>query len=428
MRLEAAQQLELSIEKPAAGGRMIARHDQQVVLVEGAIPGERVIARIERIERQVAFADTLQIVESSPDRQVTDLDLRCGGCLYAHISYPRQVVLKGQLIQDAFTRLGRIPLTNPISVEPSPDRGYRMRARLHVRGDRVGFYREGTHELCDAAATGQLSDSAVACAQRAVESLTRSGHPVSSVELTENIAADERLLHLVPAPGATLTDAALEAALNSGGASGCTGRTAHGTLCAAGVPLVSDPLSILTGGRAATGILQRHAESFFQANRFLLPHLVTAVLDNVPAEGEVLDLYAGVGLFSVSLAASGRQRITAVEGDRASGSDLQRNAARCGAVVRVAIGSVEDYVKRRKGPAAQSVIVDPPRTGISREAMLAIVAHGASRILYVSCDPATMARDARRLLDGGYRMTSLQGFDLFPNTPHVEAIGVFDNA
>jgi 23S rRNA (uracil1939-C5)-methyltransferase len=403
---------------------MIARHEGQIVLVLGAIPGERVVVRIDRVERHLAFASTVQVLEPSADRREPGVDPLCGGCVYAHVEYPRQVRLKGEVIQDAFGRLGRIPLDGPVAVAGSPDRGYRLRARLQVRGGRVGFYREGSHDLCDAAATRQLSDAAVSSAVRAVMSIERSGCGLAAVELTENIAAGERVIHVTPAEGASLADAAMDGALEEG-LSGVTARTAQGRLRVAGIPVVADPLEVLTSGRATSGSLERHAESFFQANRFLLPRLVGRVLDVVPSDGEVLDLYAGVGLFSVSLAACGRRAITAVEGDRTSASDLQRNAAACAGAIHVWVDSVEDYLKRRRGPGASTVIVDPPRTGISRDAMHALVALGASRIVYISCDPATMARDARRLLDAGYRLVSLDGFDLFPNTPHVESLGVF---
>lgn len=425
MSLEAGQEVELSIEKPAAGGRMIARHDRQVILVRGAIPGERLIARIERVERQVAFAETVRVAEASPDRRPTIADPLCGGCLYAHIAYARQTRLKAEVLEDAFQRLGRIPLPGPVAVADSPETGYRMRARFHVRGGRAGFYREGTHELCDAGATRQMDEAAIASAERAVVSLERSGRSVTDIELAENISGDQRVAH-VTAAGEFPSADDLDAALSASGLSGCSARSVDGTLRAAGVPLVSDPLEVLTSGRAKSGVLERQAESFFQANRYLLPALVVRVLDAVPAEGEVLDLYAGVGLFSVALAAAGRRGISAVEGDRTSGRDLQRNAAACAGAVRVWIDGVEEHLVRRRGPAAETIIVDPPRTGLSREAMRAVVAHGANRIVYVSCDPATMARDARRLLDGGYRLLSLEGFDLFPNTPHVETLGVFE--
>lgn len=428
MSLSPGDRIDLTIEKPAAGGRMIARLDGRVVLVQGAIPGERVTARVERVEKQLAFAAVETVLESSSDRRDTGDDPLCGGLLYAHIACERQLALKREVITDAFARLGRIEVPGAVAVAPSPDRAYRMRARLHVRGTRVGFYREGTHDLCDAGATGQLSAAAVAAAASAVEVLHGAGASVASVELAENLAADQRVLHVTAARGSDLTEAALEEAVGAAGLTGCSGRTAEGVLRTSGVPVVTDPLDALTTGRARAGTLQRHAESFFQANRFLLPGLVTTVLDAVPADGPVLDLYAGVGLFSIALAGTGRLEVTAVEGDRTSGGDLQRNAAANGSILRVAIGTVEDHLKRGKGQRAATIVVDPPRTGISREAIAAIVGHGARRIVYVSCDPPTMARDARRLLDGGYRLTSLTAFDLFPNTPHVEAVGVFDRS
>jgi 23S rRNA (uracil1939-C5)-methyltransferase len=301
-----------------------------------------------------------------------------------------------------------------------------MRARLHARGDRVGSYREGTHELCDMRSTGQLSEAAVDAVERAVRSLVQANCAVDSVVVMENIAADERVLHVVAAGGADPAAELLDAAMKAGDLTGCTVFTAAGSVRTAGVPVVSDPLTVLTGGRATTGALERHAESFFQANRFLLPRLVEAVMDAVPPDGALLDLYAGVGLFSISLAGAGRERITAVEGDRTSGRDLQRNASATGAAVRVMIESVEDYLARGKSGTPAIIIVDPPRTGISRQAMEAAVRVAAPRVVYVSCDPPTMARDARRLLDGGYRLSSLHAFDLFPNTPHVETLGVFE--
>jgi 23S rRNA (uracil1939-C5)-methyltransferase len=425
MPLTPGAEIELDIQKPAAGGRMIARHEGQVVLVQGAIPGERVLARVDRAERRLAFAAVTQVLEPSPDRRPAPFDPGCGGCLYSYIAYPAQLRIKADVIADAFTRIGHVPLGIAPSVAASPEQAYRMRARLHVRGTAVGFYREGTHQLCDAAATVQLRDDAVAAAVRAVETLSNADCAVQSIELSENMSADERVAHVEPATGSTVTEAALDQALTSARLTGCTARNGDGVLRTAGVPIVRDPLPALTSGRAGHGHLQRHAESFFQANRFLLPQLVSAVLDAVPSDGEVLDLYAGVGLFSVSLAASGREGITAVEGDRSSGADLKRNAAPCGAALRAFVESVEEFLARRQSPP-RTIIVDPPRTGISHAAMDAIVRRGANRVIYVSCDPPTMARDARRLLDGGYGLTSLQAFDLFPNTPHVETLGVFD--
>lgn len=425
--LSSGQELELTIDKPAAGGRMIARHEGQVILVLGAVPGERVLARVERVEKQLAFATVTRAIEPSSDRRDVTGDPLCGGCVYSHIAYPRQIALKGEVIADAFGRIGRIPLAVPVPVDASHEQGYRMRARLHVKAGRAGFFREGTHQLCDPGPTGQLRPDTLAGVTAALKALSAGGGPAASaIEVTENVAGDQRAIHVDLAPGETVSGPQLAAVVSATGVNGCTARTAEGVLVSAGDAHVSDPLAALTAGRAQQGVLQRSPESFFQANRYLLGSLVTSVLEAVPIGGPVLDLYAGVGLFSAALAATGHQGITAVEGDRVSGADLRRNAAAYPGAIRFVIGRVEDQLRRGADGAAATIIVDPPRTGISREAMDGVVRHGAQRIVYVSCDPPTLARDARRLLDSGYRLLSLAAFDLFPNTPHVETLGVFD--
>ena len=146
----------LTIEKPVTGGRMLARHEGQVVLVAGAIPGERVRARVERISKQLAFAQATEVLEPSPDRRGVAVDWACGGSLYAHIAYERQLSLKSELVADSFARIGKISLDARVPVLASAEQGYRMRARLHVRNGKFGFFREGTHDLCDAAPTRQL--------------------------------------------------------------------------------------------------------------------------------------------------------------------------------------------------------------------------------------------------------------------------------
>ena len=402
---------------------MIARHEGQVVLVSGAVPGERVLARIERADRRLAFAAAIEIREASPDRRESFNDPLCGGCVYSHIAYARQTALKGDIIRDAFLRIGRIPLGTEVPVAASPERGYRMRARLHVDRGRPGFYREGTHALCDPASTGQLSELALEVVRSAIEALVEDGAQPTSVELTENLAGDQRALAIDVEDARRITQSTLDGIVGDGGVHGCIVRDLRGARVVTGDPLVADPLVSLTSGRATSGEVARQPESFFQANRYVVPGLVTSVLDAVPLSGEVLDLYAGVGLFSVAMAATGRQRIVAVEGDRASGADLQRNAGAFGSAVRLRLESVEDALGGN--PRADTVIVDPPRTGVSAEALASLTALGARRIVYVSCDPATMARDVRKLLDAGYSMESLRGFDMFPNTPHVESLGVF---
>lgn len=430
MSLVEGQQVELVIEKPASGGRMIARHLGQVVLVRGAIPGERVRAWVERAEKRLAYAVTREVVEASPDRRADAADPLCGAALYSHIAYHRQLALKSDVIRDAFTRLGRYPIEQPIDVAGSPEQAYRMRARFHVRGAKAGFYREGTHQLCDAAATGQLRPATLAAVERLASILDRDARDtVMSITMTETIAGDDRAAHLELAPRMRLEDATLEAAAAGAQLAGISAIDDTGGLRTVGLPFVSDPLSAITPTVRGGATLRRHAASFFQGNRYLVPLLVSAVAEAVPDAGEVLDLYAGVGLFSVALAALGHMEVTAVEGDRISGADLRENARPHAPRIDAQVASVEAYVAARAGGGKASrrqspatAVVDPPRTGLSKEAAASIVRLAPSRIVYVSCDPATLARDVRRLLDAGYHLDALRAFDFFPNTPHVESL------
>jgi 23S rRNA (uracil1939-C5)-methyltransferase len=416
--------VDVTLERPAAGGRMIARHDGQVLLVSGAIPGERAAVRIERAEKRFAFAAVTAIIEPSPDRRAPPADPACGGVLFAHIAYPRQIAIKSDIIADAFTRIGRIPIDAAIHVAASPEHDYRMRARFHVRDGRVGFYREGTHQVCDPRESRLMTGAAVDAVEEAVAVLSDRGVRPATIVVGENIPGDERAMHIDLEDDAQPAHDALVAAVAAARLTGCSARGPVGPVVHAGDAVVGDTLLRLTAGRSGEGLLRRRPASFFQGNRFLLPPLVTRLLDSVPANGSVLDLYAGVGLFSVSLAATGRTGILAVEGDRNAGADLRENAAPFAPALKVIVGRVEDHVAPR-GRRADTIVVDPPRTGISKEAMEAIARHGASRVVYVSCDPPTMARDARRLLDAGYGMEAIEGFDLFPNTPHVETLAVF---
>lgn len=429
MTLSTHDVVELSIEKPAAGGRMIARHEGQVVLVSGAIPGERVTARIERADRSLAYATAIDILEPHAARRPVRGDWTCGGNVYAFIDYPHQLAIKREVIRDAFARIGRMPLEQEIPIAPSREDGYRMRARFQVLAGRIGFYREGTHDLCESAATGQLLQETSRVIEQVSQRLRQiDPDGVLAIELSENMTGSERALHLQlrPAPRTRTTVFAPIAGIP--GITGATCQLATGApvVRLGGVPLVGDGLEELIGRAPAAGPpgvrLERHPRAFFQANRYLLPALVETVLARIPEEGEVLDLYAGVGLFAMCLAATGRERITAVEGDRVSGSDLASNVRRMGDAVRFELQSVESYLASRTGEPAATILVDPPRTGLSRAAMTGLLTHGARRIVYVSCDIATLARDVRLAVDRGYTLTRIEAFDLFPNTAHVETV------
>jgi tRNA/tmRNA/rRNA uracil-C5-methylase (TrmA/RlmC/RlmD family) len=415
MPLQINSEIIVTIEKPVAGGRMLARHEGQIVFVAGAIPGERVCVRVNRVSRQLAFADTVGVLDASSDRRIVDADWACGGSHYAHISYGRQLRLKSEVIEDGFARIAKMTLAPPVPVMPSQEQGYRMRGRLHARDGVFGFFREGTHDICDAGPTRQLLPATIDALQKLQSALGRTR--AASCELSENAEATERavLLELQPSDTIPLHVDPIE------GISGllfADHQSGHPAV-AYGSPYVTEHIAAPTGPVALT----HHVQSFFQGNRYLLPGLVSRVLAHVP-EGTIMDLFAGVGLFAASLAAHGQRQIVAVEGDRSSARDLESNADAYGSAIHVQHLSVESYLQRRSLQRPDTIVLDPPRTGVSREAMSGMLGLTVPRVVYVSCDPATLARDVKRFSEVGYRLDHIEAFDLFPNTAHVETLAV----
>jgi 23S rRNA (uracil1939-C5)-methyltransferase len=420
----------LAIEKPVAGGWMIARHEGRVVLVGGAIPGERVAARVARLRKNVAYAHVVSVEQASPERREPGGDPLCGGSVYSHVAYPAQLSLKASVIADAFARIGGVHLPGPVTVAPSPEHDYRMRARLHVRGGRAGFFREGTHELCDARSTRQLSGATCDVVDRltaALRSLRLDS--VQALEMSENVEGSQRAVHLdltSPVDSRILlrlaeTEGLTGLTVPGGAAPASAPREAsvESARLAAGSPYVTDILQIA----GASFSLRRHVLSFFQGNRFLVGSLAGHVAAQVESGATVVDLYAGVGLFSVAAAVLRAARVRAIEGDRVAAMDLEVNGAQAEGRVEAVHGAVEAATRHLAAPDV--VVADPPRTGMSSAALDSVIALGARKIVYVSCDVATLARDARRLLDAGYALERTDGFDLFPNTPHVETVSVF---
>ncbi|MEW5983584.1 MAG: TRAM domain-containing protein [Acidobacteriota bacterium] len=411
-------------EKPVAGGRMLARHDGRIVLVAGAIPGETLRARIERVDRSTAWASMVEVLEPHAARRRIDWDCRCGGADYAHVAYATQLALKADLIRDALMRVGRHPWSEPIPLAGSPELGYRMRCRVHTRNGPPGFFVQGTHTVCDPGPSGQLLTSTIEAIRALGAVLLEQGLAShTDIDVSENIPADRRAVHVQVEARAPID--AVSALRTVPGVSGLSWSVAGhaGVEVAHGEPWVEDVLRI---GESAVR-LRRHVRAFFQANRYLLPSLAARVVAACP-DGPVVDLFAGGGLFAVSLAADGRHRVTAVEGDAVATADLRANAAQMGGAIEIHAESVERFVEAVRPVPSSTLILDPPRSGMSRQAADGAIRLGARRVVFVSCDVATFARDVRRFVDAGYRLASVEGIDLFPNTSHVEVLAVLDRA
>jgi 23S rRNA (uracil1939-C5)-methyltransferase len=275
-----------------------------------------------------------------------------------------------------------------------------------MRGRRIGFFREGTHDLCDARATKQLLPETSDTLDRLAAAMNSLGLEVREIELSENVDASGRAISL---------ESSLPMDEQSSQALARTdGLTAYGPAA-----VVTEALKV---GEAEIS-LRRSVLAFFQGNRYLLGSLVNHVVAQVPRGATLVDLYAGAGLFAIGAAAARAAQVRAIEGDRLSAADLIANAGAYDTVQAVH-QPVEAFLAA--SPARPDVlVVDPPRTGMSREALDGVIGLRAPNVIYVSCDVATLARDSKRLVEAGYRLETASAFDLFPNTPHVETIVTF---
>lgn len=417
----------LHIEKIVPGGHGLARHDGRVVLVRGAIPGEVVRARLERTGKGgVLFAEVVEVDEASPDRIEPLGDARCGGLVFAHVRYARQLALKREMLEDALRRIGRLSDVPSMDVMASPLDDWRLRARLHVDGGEVGFFREGTHTLCVPPAS-QLPVRMREAARAMLHALPEAVHDgIAGLVVAENLASTAMTMHVELREQGRIPD--WQAALPEGVVGATVSRAGRRDIGQAfGVPVHKESFSALTG-RDSLGALGWQAAAFFQANRFILPFLVQRVLEALGDE-PVVDLFAGVGLFGLSAAAAGHGPVACVEGDDISGDTLRMNATGFAHEVEVRRQSVESFVAEASTRLDEAtVIVDPPRTGLSPVVCRALCEAAPRRIVYVSCDAPTFARDLRQFIEAGYGLRTLDAFDMFPLTGHLETLAIIERA
>jgi 23S rRNA (uracil1939-C5)-methyltransferase len=438
----------LSIEKLIYGGDGLARTPagadgrSMAVFVPFVLPGERVEAEIRQEKPGFARGSVAQWIEASPDRVEARCPYfrQCGGCHYQHIPYERQLQCKAEILRETLQRIAKIKieLKSEIRLHASPPWNYRNRTRLQVRTApefALGYFRFGSHEFLPVRECPVGSPLLNRVMARLLE-LRGLSCPavVEEIELFAD-AADERLLAWAfCGREADKRDLlrwaeALERELPE--ISGVTffssrrrssERRSSERRLEDEAPI--DPTSLAQSGaktiryRTKNHEYQVSAGAFFQVNRYLVDELVSVVTGN--ARGDVaLDLYAGVGLFSAALARS-FHHILGVEASLTSHGDFVQNVP---ANVKAAGARTEDYLRSRpvrKGP--DLVVLDPPRTGAGKVVTRSLVELGAPRVRYVSCDPATLARDLAPLLAAGYHIEEAHLFDLFPETFHIESV------
>jgi 23S rRNA (uracil1939-C5)-methyltransferase len=424
--LKAGDVVDLDIEKAVYRGQGLARHEGQVVFVPRAIPGDRVRARIESVTSGYVRALPESMVRAAADRRAPPCPLfaRCGGCAYQDVDYAAQLRLKEAILRESLSRAG-VPWEGAIPFQGSPESGWRTRATFHldeVDGAlRLGLHEEGSHRVVDLESCLQLSPAmnAAARALRAgLEERRADARRIHDVELAESTDGSRLVACLE-------TDLAVPQAVALSSLAGdIPGLTGLGAMASAGrgrryLNLRGDPHveSTVRGLR-----LRSHVRSFFQAHRFLLDDLVAHVVDRTPPGGAVLDLYAGVGLFALALA-DRAERVMGAELSPIAVEDARVNIETNGKTnVRVRQGDVAEALASWPAEAGERVILDPPRTGAGAAVVRAVAERRPECVVYVSCDPPTLGRDLAVFAKHGYAPDSMQAFDLFPDTFHVETI------
>jgi 23S rRNA (uracil1939-C5)-methyltransferase len=451
----------LSIEKLIYGGDGLARTPagadgrSMAVFVPFVLPGEQVEASILKEKSGFARGAVTKLIEASPDRIAARCPYfrQCGGCHYQHIPYERQLEFKAAILRETLQRVGKIELQSEISVHASPPWNYRNRTRLQVQTApkfALGYFRFSSHEFLPVRECPISSPLINRVMARLLE-LGGLDCPagVEEIELFAD-AADERLLGWAFCDSSTDRSAdnsdllrwaeAVEREVPEiGGLTFFAGRRRASPGKAKPEQAKPDaafdqdvlfeqkPLA-QSGTKSIRYATKNHAYqvsagSFFQVNRHLIDELVSVVTGN--ARGEVgLDLYAGVGLFSAALAEN-FHHILGVEASQTAHDDFQHNVA---GNVKAVAARADEYLRSeslRSGPVRKRpdlVVLDPPRAGVGKAGIRSLVALGAPRIRYVSCDPATLARDLGPLLAAGYHIEEAHLFDLFPQTFHIESV------
>jgi 23S rRNA (uracil1939-C5)-methyltransferase len=432
--LSPGQLVELTVEKAVYQGLGLARLDGQVVFVRRGVPGERVRARVVSVARGYVRAEIDVVLAASSERRVSPCALfaRCGGCAHQDMTYGAQLRMKEAILLESLSRAG-VPWTSGVPVHPSPEEGWRTRARLHVghgpSGVRLGLHEEGTHDVVDADVERclQLSPAAthvIGALREALDRQPRLARAVRHVEIAESTDRSELVLTLETELGPR------EATALTSLVDGVSGVTGVGTLAGEEEPR---PFALMRGSPYVhADVLGKrfrvHARAFFQANRFLVEDLVRAVTDKVPQGGTVLDLYAGVGLFALPLGEKA-ERVLGAELSATAVEDAVENAARAGlANIRFERADIRKALRSWPAERGEHIVLDPPRTGAGPEVVRAVADRRPATILYVSCHPPTLGRDLKQFLAQGYRLNSLQAFDMFPDTFHLETLALLQPA
>lgn len=419
--------MEVTIERILPGGLGLAHADGKTLMVALAAPGDRLRVRVDRVKGNVGFASIIEVLESSPMRIAPPCPYfgSCGGCDFQQLTYEAQLSAKAEIIRDCLHRIGRINSVPDFNIAPAPNQ-WRYRSRAQWQYDsvrhRLGYFESVSRNVCDVAECAVL----VPELQQSLETLRH--------EMSEGLLPDDARY--------------FRAVVGDQGVSVASGVRS---------PTVSEgePRDISRSVNGENYTL--NAESFFQANIDLAPQLIEAAIGDASGD-TAIELYSGVGLFTLPLSRRFKHVIAVEENPDAAGfarenlahaglanvkmvtsdvaarieSDLERSrkAQRFGSSRREVSQSLDEIQAETHiqsavtagAPQIDFLLLDPPRVGAESRVIDGILQISPKQICYVSCDPATLARDLRKIIAGGYSLDSLSAFDMFPQTHHVETV------
>ena len=397
----------VEIESLSSGGDGVARlPDGRVVFVAGGVPGDRVALEFVEERKRFVRARIAELIEPGPGRIEAPCPHfgACGGCLWQHVAYEVQLEAKRKAVSDALRRIGGVSVPSDLEIVPSPSPyAYRGRARFVECEGGVGYRVRGGAGARAVEACPVLVPSAEAA-------LVERGRRVRDATEPPSRRTREWVVTTGSSGGSIVTPAGARK----------KSRVEAGTPGSVEVEL-------------AGAMLRVSGDSFVQGNVLLWEALVEAVLAACLGSGagpgaRFVELHAGVGFFTVPLARAGLFG-AAVESAPSALSDLRENLSRAGLTqaVEVVAGRAEtrrDLARRFAG--ADLALVDPPRTGLEKPVREALGEAGPPRLVYLSCDPGTLARDLADLTSAAFEVTAVRAFDLFPQTPHVETLVTLD--
>lgn len=377
--------LEVTIEKIVPNGYGLAFADGLTIFVSLAAKGDKLRIRIREKKGKLAFAEIVEILEPSPERITPPCQYfgKCGGCDFQQMSYPAQLSAKVEIIKDCLKRIGKIDFQDEIKIIGSPkDFTYRSRAQWHAdtRAGKIGYYKRYSHNVIDVEVCPILDETLQKTLTNLRQNLNWSEFWAESVEI--------------------------ETATNG-----------------ENVSIYSTEIIEPTEKISFEALGNRYfydAESFFQGNPFLIENLIESA--TFGAKGETaLDLYCGVGLFSLPSAQNFKQ-VVGIEANQKA-IDFARENAELARLENIEFNAenVGDWLAENNIQNVDFILLDPPRVGAEKETIEGILRLSPMQISYVSCDPATLARDLR-LLTEKYSIESITALDLFPQTHHVETI------